>query len=111
MKIDEDRLRVLANGASYGEWHYDADSGEVRGNRTCVAEAMRSCDGAFIGAASPDVVIALLDRSRDAQRRCIAALYFRAGESATFASGSLTEYWLRRADELASAARAMEIAL
>ncbi len=64
-------LRKLAEGATPGPWDYDPDIDPGAVDMTddpvaCVCDAL-PCDAAFIAAANPAVVLALLDE-RDARK-------------------------------------------
>lgn len=74
MTIDLPALRLLAQAATPGPWRSHAGTSTVNNGRACIAdcdqfmsEVDNNRNANFIAAASPDVLIALLDRLEKAE--------------------------------------------
>lgn len=71
--IDTSRLRALAEAAGSEQWHLSKYGSvmDVTNNFEIVPAEMASDDKAFIAAANPAAIIALLDRLEALEQKCI----------------------------------------
>jgi hypothetical protein len=65
---DVKQLRTLAKAATPGPWRYPVGGAIAAGKGDIFAGAVRTDDAAYIAAASPDRILALLDRIDDCER-------------------------------------------
>lgn len=70
MTIDTNKFRELARGASGGEWIDDDETHEVRAGENCEYYVPEKANRAFIAAASPKAVLALLDVADQLRQAC-----------------------------------------
>jgi hypothetical protein len=97
--MDTKRLWELAEAATPGEWRYDYDFGELVSQNDCVFATFQdhpdATDTAFIAAANPATILALLDRLEAAETQLRHAMMAADAEA-------------RRVDELTAMLRAAE---